>query len=220
MIINRVSSKIYMLLIIFSVLVGILYILLSLYNEKLLKKKTILLFILIFIMSVVCAKLFSVVITGFKISFKDASLSSYGALLGVLVSSIIYEMIFPENGKIIKYSTIALPIMYSFGKIACLFRGCCYGIDYNGILSITYNHLSKPVFPIQLLEIVVFFLLFIYSNTNKNRKDITYITILFISIFKYLGEFLRYDFSPFNANQTFSIILFIITLFFYKMAKN
>ena len=150
-------------------------------------------------------------------SLLESSLSSYGGLVVAIIAAFIYELIFPTDKKVIKYTILSLPLIYSFTKIACAINGCCNGIFYNGPFAITYPHFSdKSVFPVQILEVIVFFILFLFCNKNKNRKDITYITLLFISIFKYLVEFLRYgNTSLINQNQLFSIILFVTTLVVY-----
>ena len=84
-----------------------------------------------------------------------------------------------------------------------------------------YPHIiNKPLFPIQPLEVIIFFMLFLYSNTNKNKKEITYITIIAISILKFNLEFLRYSYYFLNPNQIFSIVLLIITLIVYKINHN
>lgn len=222
MIINKFDFPIYNVLIVMSVLIGITYIIMSLYNEKLLSKKIILFFIMFFIFSFIGGKLYTYILYDYNTSFMGSSLSSYGGLVFVILASIIYEKIFPTKGKVIKYTILSLPLIYSFTKIACAFNGCCYGIEYSGPLAVTYPHvMDKSLFPIQFLEIILFFSLFLYSNTNKNRKDITYITLLLISVFKYLVEFLRFERSTLiNQNQLFSIILFTITLIVYCINRK
>ncbi len=221
MIINKIDFPIYQVLIVLSLIVGILYILLSLYNEKILNKKSILFFIMLFVFAIIFAKLFNVVFYYKETTFLKAPLASYGGLVGVIVASIVYEKIFPSKGKVIKYSIISLPLIYSFGKLACTFNGCCYGEEYHGIFNIMYPHIiNKPLFPIQPLEVIIFFMLFLYSNTNKNKKEITYITIIAISILKFNLEFLRYSYYFLNPNQIFSIVLLIITLIVYKINHN
>ena len=222
MIIREIDFPIYNIIIGISILIGILYIIISLYNEKLLDKKIIIFFIMFFIFSILGGKLFTYVSTGFKKSFLDSGLSSYGGLISVVIASIIYEKIYPTKNKVIKYTILSLPLIYSFTKIGCSLVGCCHGIAYDGIFNVTYPHRQPfSLFPVQPLEVIIFFILFLYVNTNKNRKDITYITLLSISIIKYAIEFLRYSetTSIMNPNQIFSIILVIITLIFYFRNK-
>ena len=219
MIINEINFPIYKILIVISILVGITYIIMSLYNEKKLNKKLIIFFIMFFILSLLFGKLYTYILWGFQTTFIDSPLSSYGGLIGVLISALIYEKIYPSKGLVIKYTVLSLPLIYAFTKIACSVVGCCYGIPYDGIFAVKYPHrIDEFLFPIQFLEVIIFFILFLICNAKKNRKDITYITILSISILKFAVEYLRYNDSTllFNQNQLFSIALFIITLIFYK----
>jgi len=222
MIINKFDIPIYNILIVISVLIGITYIMMSLYNEKLLNKKIVFFIIMFFIFAFIGGKLYTYILYDYGFSLWKSSLSSYGGLAFVILASIIYEKIFPTDGKVIKYTILSLPLIYSFTKIACAFNGCCYGIEYSGPFAVTYPHImNKSLFPIQFLEIILFFSLFLYSNTNKNRKDITYITLLLISVLKYLVEFLRFERSTLiNQNQLFSIILFTITLIVYFINRH
>lgn len=217
MIINKINFPIYNIIIIISVLSGLLYILLSLYNDKLLNKKIIIFVIMFFIFSFFGGKLYTYLLFDYDASLLKSSLSSYGGLVFAILSAIIYEKIFKGEKNVIKYTILSLPLIYSFTKIACAINGCCYGIEYDGVFSVIYPHvMNKPLFPVQALEVIVFFITFIICNKNKNRKDITYITLLLISVFKYLIEFLRYgNTSLINQNQIFSIILFVITIIVY-----
>lgn len=216
MVINEVSFPIYEIMIIFSIVIGCIYIFLSLKNENIEYKTIIIYFIFFFIFSIIFGKLYTYVAYGFKTSYMEAKLSSYGGLIGTVIWSIIYEKIKPANGKIIKYTILALPLIYSFTKVGCFFVGCCHGFVYNGPFAIKYPHISDEfLFPIQLIEIIVFFIMFILCNSNKDKKNITYITLSLIAITKFLAEFLR-DTKFINSNQIFSLILLLVTIIVYK----
>ena len=222
MIINQMDFPIYTIIIALSVFIGALYIFISLKSEKFTNKNIAIFFIMFFILAIITGKLFTFVAYGFKTSFWNSKLSAYGGLIGVVIASFIYEKIYPSKGKVIKYTTLSLPLIYSFTKIGCFFVGCCYGIPYNGLFAVTYPHImNKSLFPIQFLEIIVFFGIFLFCNTNKNRKDITYITFLLIAIFKFLLDFLRYSHinQILSPNQIFSIFLFILALIIYYKRK-
>ncbi|MBQ6495083.1 MAG: prolipoprotein diacylglyceryl transferase [Bacilli bacterium] len=222
MVINYINFPIYKILIGLSVTIGALYIYLSLKNENISNKRIIIFFILFFIFAIFTGKLYTYIINGGKISFLKVSLTAYGGLIGVIIAAFIYEKIFYSNGKIIKHTIISLPLIYSFTKIACFFTGCCYGIPYSGPLSITYPHvMNKSLFPIQLLEVFVFFGIFIFCNYYYKKKNITYVTLILISIFKFLLDFFRYNhlYEFISKNQVFSIFLCVITIVFYFISK-
>ena len=223
MIINKIDFPLYKIMIAFSVLVGITYIYMSLKNEKIPKKNIFIFFIFFFIFAILTGKLYTFIAYGFKTSFLKSSLSAYGGLIGVVIASIIYEKIYPSKGIIIKHTILSLPLIYSFTKIGCFFNGCCFGLPYDGPLSVIYPHkLNKPLFPIQLLEIFIFFILFLICNTNKEKDNISCITLSTIAILKFLIEFLRYEHigQTITPNQTFSILLLIIIIVTFIKNKS
>ena len=215
MIFNKINFPIYGIIIIISVVIGMLYVLISLRKDNY-KDKNILLYFLMYIaFSIVLGKMFTIITNPNINNFLTAGLSSYGGLVGVILAAIIFEKILPTNNKIIKYSIISLPLVYGLTKIACFIVGCCYGIPYSGILSVTYTHgLNEPLFPIQITETIVFLIIFIICHKLHNNKNIIYIVIILVSITKFLLDFLRYEHLQkiITVNQIFSIILLIGTI--------
>ena len=148
-------------------------------------------------------------------TFWLSGLSAYGGLIGVVIGSIIFEQIINCNGKVIKYAIISLPLVYGLTKIACFISGCCYGIPYNGIFKVIYKDgLNISLFPIQILETITFLVIFIICHFNRNKKNIGYITLLVVTIFKFLLDFLRYEHIKImlSKNQIFSLVLIFIIL--------
>ena len=225
MIIKETNFNYYGVLLILSVLIGIAYVLYSMIKNGYRNKRILILYMLLFI---ACAlffgKLFTVFASGGKENIINASFSSYGGVIGIITISIIFERIIPMNNKLIKYSIISLPLIYSISKIGCFIAGCCYGIPYNGLLSVTYpNGLNIPLFPIQITETIVFFIIFIFCNKNRDKKYIIYITIIISALSKFLLDFLRYEHvnKIVSINQIFSIFIILCTIFiyFYKNKK-
>lgn len=223
MIFNKINFPIYGIIILLSVVIGMVYVYISLRKDNY-KDKNILLYFLMYItFSIVLGKMFTIVTDPNVNNFLTAGLSSYGGLIGVIVAAIIFEKILPTNNKIIKYSIISLPLIYGLTKIACFIVGCCYGIPYNGIFSITYtNGLNKPLFPIQITETIVFLIIFIICHRLRNNKNIIYITIILVSVFKFSLDFLRYEHITklITVNQIFSIILLIGTIVIWIINKR
>lgn len=94
-------------------------------------------------------------------------------------------------------------ILLGFSKIACAVYGCCYGIPFEtGI----YNRFSEcTVFPVQLLESVLCFILFgfmyFYTAKAKHRKGTAWgLSIILYGVMRFFIEFLRY-YTP--AEKTF-----------------
>ena len=166
-----------------------------------------------------------------NIDFNKIGLSSYGAAIGILILLIIFAKQYKKNFKeLINNILPAIPLMYGISKIGCFLAGCCYGIKYNGPLSITYKYsLSAPknisLFPIQIIETITFILIYLYiSKKKKENKNIISITLLFCGLAKFLLDYLRINHigKILTINQIVSIP-FIITgliLYFKEKSKN
>ena len=207
MVIGKINAPIYGLLIIVSILIGTLYIVYNLKKEDI--KKEYLIYYALLLM--VFALFGSLLLT--KIISPDSSLTSYAGLISVIACAFIFNKIVPNNNIYLKYSIISLPLIYSIGKIGCFLSGCCYGIAYNGIISVTYTEgLNIPLFPIQLLETIVFLILFIILDRLKKNKYIIEITLITCALSKLLLDFLRYDHMTklITKNQIFSFIVILI----------
>lgn len=221
MIISKIDFPIYGLILLLSILVGFLYIFLSLKKEKYKDKNIYLFYILALIMIVFLANTYTQITENTTKMF--AGLSSYGAALGLIFSAIIYEKISPSNNRITKYSILALPLIYGISKIACFIVGCCYGIPYSGPFHIIYKDgLNIPLFPVQIVETISFIILFLILNKYKSNKNIIYITIILSAILKFLLDFLRYIHIEklITANQIFSIVMIVITVVIYILKEK
>ena len=142
--------------------------------------------------------------------------------MGMVLSSIIFEKTLFLKGYLLKYQVISLPLIYGISKIACFLSGCCYGIPAN-IISVTYiDTLNIPLFPIQLLEAIIFIIIFVICNKLKNEKNIIPITILISAFFKFSLDFLRYNHLEklITINQIISIIIVLISLFYLKLKRS
>jgi len=201
----------YGLMISISVIAGFLYIYYSLKKDGY-QKKNIKLYFLMYLSFIISFGLSFNNIEGNKNIMSNIGLSSYGCLIGAVLSAIIFEKIVPCDKKLIKYNILSLPLTYGIAKIGCFLAGCCYGIPYSGPLSVTYsNGLNIPLFPVQIVESIVFILIFLIINKYKNNKYIVMYCAFSGLIGKFLLDFLRYDHvtKQFTTNQYVSIILII-----------
>ncbi|MDY2902922.1 MAG: prolipoprotein diacylglyceryl transferase [Bacilli bacterium] len=164
-----------------------------------------------------------------NIDFKKIGLSSYGAIIGILILLIIFAKQYKKNFKdLINNILPAIPLMYGISKIGCFLAGCCYGIKYNGPLSITYKYsLSAPknisLLPIQKIETKTLILIYLYiSKKKKENKNIIGITILLCGLSKFLLDYLRMNHinKILTVNQIVSIPFIIIGLILYFKEKS
>ena len=96
MIINRIDFPIYETLILFSIIVGALYIFIAVDKKDLTKKNIIVFFILFFLLSISLGKLYTL-IEHPDTNFFKIGVTGYGGLIGAILASIIYNFIYKDN---------------------------------------------------------------------------------------------------------------------------
>ncbi|MDD2434700.1 MAG: prolipoprotein diacylglyceryl transferase [Bacilli bacterium] len=157
-----------------------------------------------------------------EFNFYRLGLSAYGGVIGAIMCLIIFGIKYKKSFKDMFFTFMpSIPIMYAIGKIGCFLVGCCHGIEYSGFGSVVYNHsLVAPagvsLFPIQIVETLVFTLIFIYmfNRTIKNRFNWQTLGISFIlcGLAKFSLDFLRISHVDkiLSLNQIISIVFIII----------
>jgi len=152
--------------------------------------------------------------------------SSYGALLGAIIMTGVYCAALKTSfSQLMCISIIPMALTYSIGKIGCFSAGCCYGINYNGFMSVIYdNSPSAPadtaLFPVQLAEAVAFFALFlafyVFYKTHSFSSVQVCIYIMLISLIKGSLYYLRNESlsQPFGSHQVICVLLFSVSLIF------
>lgn len=163
-------------------------------------------------------------------NFINLGLTSYGAIFGSLLFIILFCFQFKKSIKdTLCIFTPSIPLMYSIGKIGCFLVGCCYGVEYNGLFKIMYKYSKEApnnvyLFPVQLVETIVFLIIFIYliiqhKRDKFNSKTLS-VTFIACGIAKYILDFFRMSHTEFfSFNQIVSILFVIFGLFLYKIAK-
>ena len=154
---------------------------------------------------------------------KQMGFSSIGGLLGLFLCNFILGKIFTESKSILWMAyCVVIPLLYSISKLGCFLVGCCYGVPYDGLFSVTYSGkapvIDVSLFPIQLVETIVFFLIFLVSYyitcIKQHRLGITF-CLTVSALAKFGLEFLR-DANRENllgVNQFFCLLIFFSVLF-------
>ena len=154
---------------------------------------------------------------------KDLGFSSLGGVIGGLIMLYLYSLLVKKDYKYMLILFMpSIPLMYAIGKIGCFVAGCCYGIPYDGIGYIVYHSsevalLNTNLFPIQIVETIIFLIIFIYviSRYYKNKFSIKLIMteIIVCGIAKFLLDFLRYEHTVkiVTSNQIMCLLLVIFS---------
>ena len=145
--------------------------------------------------SIICALL----LTYYSSDRQYFGFSSIGGLVGMYIGVLLSSVVHRNYGEIrvmAENCTFALPLMYSISKIGCLFAGCCHGIEYSGFLSLHYISATgreMTVFPVQLIETIVFFMIFVVGMVlykMHSRKSLYVVLGLSVSV-KFILDFFR-----------------------------
>ena len=120
----------------------------------------------------------------------------FGALFGAFLA----------KSKLAVYENVlvkVIPLVHGFGRIGCLFAGCCYGRPSDSGFGVVFRNpisdapVGVPLIPIQIYEAIFNFVLFVVlwgmdKKYPKNRILLP-VYILCYSVERFFVEFFRYD---------------------------
>lgn len=157
----------------------------------------------------------------------------YGGLFGGIVAGYLYcRKLHLNTAHYTNALAPAIPLFHAFGRIGCFLTGCCYGIEskygftYIHALYEEANHIQR--FPVQLLESLLEFVLFIILSLLLikfgNRFSLIRIYLLSYSGIRFLDEFLRGDqirgiWGPFSTSQWISLLIILVIVIEYGYKK-
>ena len=136
----------------------------------------------------------------------------YGGLIGgaacfLTVYFIVGRFMFKKEATHVKsfwlITDIAAPciaVAHAFGRLGCLFAGCCHGKETDAWYGIYMSAIGKRVVPIQLYEALVLFALFAYFTYRVLKKK-TYNLPLYMGIYgiwRFLIEYARDDYRGYT----------------------
>ncbi len=169
--------------------------------------------------------------------FVWGGLTFYGGVIcGVIMFFIClfaFGRIFFKEGEHLKnfkhvYSVApcSITIAHAFGRIGCLFAGCCHGERVEGFpQGLFFPELNGYYVPLQLYEsLFLFALFFLLSYLFMKKKEITFpLYLISYGVWRFIIEFFRADergaflpnLSPAQAISIFAILIGI-SLFIIK----
>ena len=125
---------------------------------------------------------------------------------------------------------VCIPLFHSIARIGCFLSGCCFGKIYKGVLAINYittinGCIDENIrFPIQLIEALFEFLLFLYllkllNSDQWQKKKILVKYLIFYSVARFIFEYLRGDIRRglicgVSFSQCISVLIWITLGFF------
>lgn len=152
-------------------------------------------------------------LSGLVNSFIFGGFVFYGGLGGGFLGAWIfakwrkYDLI-----SVLGFVTPAFALFHVFGRIGCLFAGCCYGFHLENDLII--GNVQFHYFPIQAVETLFEFIMFFILKRIK-MPDVTFKTYLIAyACFRFVAEFFRGDsirgmWLFFSTSQWISLIILL-----------
>ena len=131
---------------------------------------------------------------GFIAIFTKTGFVFYGGLFGGFIAVLVFSKIYKISlNEILPLVISVTPLIHAFGRIGCLFAGCCYGIEWTRWSAIFLHNAYR--FPVQLLEaalnLVLFYLLQIFFARKKEIVISLYIGGY--GMIRFFCEFFRGD---------------------------
>lgn len=127
----------------------------------------------------------------------------YGGIIAGIGAAALYCKI--KKLKFLNYLDCAAPaiaLAQGFGRIGCFLAGCCYGVEMNSPISITFTHSdiapnNVPLFPSQLassaFDFLNFGVLYFLARRSKEPGKVGAFYLLFYSVGRFIIEFFRGD---------------------------
>jgi len=151
----------------------------------------------------------------------------YGGIIGGILAGYLFCR--REKLNFLQYFDLVMPsiaLAQGFGRIGCLFAGCCYGIETNSPLGIIF-HESKyapngvRLVPTQIissvLDFIHFFILITFAKRKKADGQVAGLYLILYSAGRFAIEFFRGDLDrgkvwSISTSQFISIFTFFIGL--------
>lgn len=153
----------------------------------------------------------------------------YGGLIGgagffLLTYFIAGKFLFKESKEHIKnirlitdIAAACIAVAHGFGRIGCLFAGCCHGKETDAWYGIYMTGIGKKVVPIQLYEALVLFAMFAWLICRVLKKK-TYNLPIYMTVYgiwRFLIEYARddyrgYTFISFLTPSQLTAILMVV----------
>lgn len=129
----------------------------------------------------------------------------------------------------------SVALAQGFGRIGCFLAGCCYGMETDGPLAVTFTHSDfapngVPLVPTQLISsaldfLLFFFLIFYDKKIQKKAGEVTAWYLILYSAGRFVLEFWRGDtlrgfVGPLSTSQFMGIFTFAAGIFLLILRRR
>lgn len=153
----------------------------------------------------------------------------YGGIIGGIGVGYLFCRI--RKLPFLRYFDLVMPsiaLAQAFGRIGCMFAGCCYGRETDSWFHMIYEHsefapAGVPLIPTQfimaVLNFVHFFLLVLLAKKVKAKGQVAGLYLMFYSIGRFFMEYLRNDprgnVNVLSTSQFISLFILVAGVLFF-----
>lgn len=89
----------------------------------------------------------------------------------------------------------SIAVAHGFGRLGCLFAGCCHGKVTNAWYGIYHHYIDAKVVPVQLFEALFLFALcgFLTWRLMRGRRNNLAVYLMAYAVWRFFAEYLRAD---------------------------
>ena len=144
----------------------------------------------------------------------------YGGLIGAILAAFIYCKVAKTDFSL--YADIfapAIPLFHTFGRIGCVFAGCCYGMEAGWGLHYPDGHTRLPLPLIEAgCNLIIMGVLLFLSKKHLKKGSLMGIYFMSYAVVRFIDEFFRGDeirgrLLFLSTSQWISIFVFAAGLF-------
>ncbi len=176
----------------------------------------------------------------FKIDSSTGATFYGGFIGGVIVCASLYfiagHFLFKDKEHVRAFPFIldcggfCVPLTHAFGRLGCLFVGCCHGGYTDAWYGVYHASSGLKVVPLQLFESIVLFIIFavLFTRALKLKRYSHAMSAYLISyaIWRFFAEFFRTDdrgaspISFLSPSQFTAVFLFIVAIVLYIITEK
>lgn len=159
----------------------------------------------------------------------------YGGIIGGVLCGYIYCRV-KKKTAFLPYFDLVMPavsLAQGFGRIGCLFAGCCYGARTDAWYGITFHNSNYApngikLIPTQVIsslgDFIICGLLLLYARKKPQAGRVAAMYLLLYGVGRFLVEFLRNDYrgsiGVLSTSQIISIGIVAAGIFMYAAAPK
>ena len=159
----------------------------------------------------------------------------YGGILGGILGAYLYCR--THGWDFIRHLNVLIPcvaLAQGFGRIGCFFAGCCYGIQTDSVIGVSFPveslcPVGHPVIPTQLImsagDFLIFFILMHNLEKGKHPDNTGAMYLILYSLGRFMIEFIRGDINRgfvgiLSTSQFIALFVFLAGVLLLMKGKN